>query len=109
MPGWDNIANDLFGAALVAAVLVALALIVKLVFSLYRSAQLKRQEAGIKAAEAAPVAEPHYAQGELKLINVDEKTAALIMAIVSHESDIPLSELDFHSIRLIGQMAGELK
>ncbi len=39
--------------------------------------------------------------GELKLINVDEKTAALIMAIVSHESQIPLSELCFKSIRAL--------
>lgn len=39
--------------------------------------------------------------GELKLINVDEKTAAIIMAIVSHESQIPLSELSFKSIKAI--------
>lgn len=36
--------------------------------------------------------------GELKLKNVDEKTAAMIMAIVSDESGIPLSELCFKSI-----------
>lgn len=39
--------------------------------------------------------------GELKLINVDEKTAAIIMAIVSDESQIPLSELSFKSIKAI--------
>lgn len=39
--------------------------------------------------------------GELKLINVDERTAALVMAIVSDETDIPLSELVFKSIKAI--------
>lgn len=39
--------------------------------------------------------------GELRLVNVDEKTAAMIMAIVSDESQIPLSELSFKSIKAI--------
>jgi Na+-transporting methylmalonyl-CoA/oxaloacetate decarboxylase gamma subunit len=39
--------------------------------------------------------------GELKLTGVDEKTAAMIMAIVSHESGIPLSELSFKSIKAL--------
>jgi hypothetical protein len=34
---------------------------------------------------------------------VDEPTAAMIMAIVSDESGIPLSELCFKSIKLIRQ------
>lgn len=39
--------------------------------------------------------------GEVALIDVDEKTAACIMAIVSHETGIPLSELIFKSIKAI--------
>ena len=39
--------------------------------------------------------------GQLILKEVDEKTAAMIMAIVSHESGIDLSELRFKSIQLI--------
>ncbi len=42
-----------------------------------------------------------YSSGELKLLNVDEKTAALIMAIVSDETKIPLSELIFKSIKAV--------
>ncbi len=42
-----------------------------------------------------------FSTGELKLIDVDEKTAALIMAIVSDETKIPLSELIFKSIKAI--------
>lgn len=43
----------------------------------------------------------HASSGELKLLNVDEKTAAMIMAIVSDESHIPLSELRFKSIKAV--------
>lgn len=42
--------------------------------------------------------------GSLKLINVDEPTAAMIMAIVSDETEIPLPELYFKSIRLIDEV-----
>jgi Na+-transporting methylmalonyl-CoA/oxaloacetate decarboxylase gamma subunit len=42
-----------------------------------------------------------FSSGTLKLQNVDEPTAAMIMAIVSDESGIPLAELCFKSIKLI--------
>ncbi len=41
--------------------------------------------------------------GEIELIGTDEKTAAVIMAIVSEKSGIPLSRLSFKSIRLIDE------
>ncbi len=61
-----------------------------------------KQEAGTPAAVTigGPGADGG-STGELKLIDVDEKTAAMIMAIVSHESRIPLSELSFKSIRAL--------
>ena len=49
------------------------------------------------------VEEEVFSSGTLKLTNVDEPTAAMIMAIVSDESGIPLSQLCFKSIRLIGE------
>lgn len=39
--------------------------------------------------------------GSLDLYKTDEKTAAVIMAIVSNESGIPLNRLQFNSIKLI--------
>lgn len=66
---------------------------------------------GKKSAEAAPVAAPAAAApagtplpantsaGKLDLVDVDEKTAAVIMAIVSKESGIPLNRLSFKSIK----------
>lgn len=42
-----------------------------------------------------------FSSGTLKLTNVDDPTAAMIMAIVSDESGIPLYQLCFKSIKLI--------
>lgn len=40
----------------------------------------------------------------LELYKTSEQTAATIMAIVSHESGIPLNRLDFKSIRLVDSL-----
>ena len=53
------------------------------------------------AAAAAPVAEEEFSSGTLKLKGCDEKTAAMIMAIVADDTGIPLSELVFKSITLV--------
>ncbi len=57
------------------------------------------QAAVAAASEIGSVAS--ISAGQVKLIDVDEKTAAMIMAIVSHESQIPLSELSFKSIKAL--------
>ena len=41
--------------------------------------------------------------GSVKLLNVDEKTAACVMAIVSHETKIPLDQLVFKSIKALNE------
>lgn len=54
------------------------------------------------ATEAAPASEgEEFSSGTLKLKGCDEKTAAMIMAIVSDNTGIPLSELVFKSITLV--------
>lgn len=52
-------------------------------------------------SSAKPIIKNITSSGQVKLIDVDEKTAACIMAIISHETGIPLAELDFRSIRAI--------
>ena len=52
-------------------------------------------------AVAAAVAGEEFSSGTLKLNDWDEKTAAMIMAIVSDNTGIPLSELVFKSIKLV--------
>ncbi|SCW55517.1 Oxaloacetate decarboxylase, gamma chain [Ruminococcaceae bacterium YRB3002] len=53
------------------------------------------------APKAAPAPEEEFSSGTLKLKGCDEKTAAMIMAIVSDNTGIPLSELVFKSITLV--------
>ncbi len=53
-----------------------------------------------KTPAGVPLAEGNSA-GSLDLIDVDESTAAVIMAIVSEESGIPLNRLSFKSIKKV--------
>ncbi len=89
----------------------AFALAVIFVLSMIYTLYAKRKNA--KAAKEAPVpakqtqaaagAQPaaNVSNGELELIETDEKTAAVIMALVSYKSGIPLNRLSFKSIRLM--------
>ena len=52
-------------------------------------------------APAAPVA---YQPGRVQLIDVDEPTAAVVMALVSNQSGIPLERLAFKSIKGITKL-----
>ena len=63
------------------------------------AALTKKPESAASAPAAAPAPGPFG--GEVALIDVDEKTAACIMAIVSHETGIPLSELVFKTIKAL--------
>jgi len=101
----DSLGVDVFGLAVVFAVLIGLSLVIKLISLVIGKFQNKasaESESQTNIPDALPKAqEAQYADGELKLFDVDEKTAALIMAIVSDESKIPLSQLQFKSIRLM--------
>ena len=57
------------------------------------------------AAAEAKAEDPgeEFSSGTLKLKGCDEKTAAMIMAIVSDNTGIPLSELVFKSIKLVDE------
>ena len=68
------------------------------------------------ATTATPVAVPSTtpaavvptAEG-IQLIGVDERTAAVVMALVSHQSGIPLEKLSFKSIRCLAPAGLELE
>lgn len=104
----DSLLVDGFGLGLVFVVLIALSIIIKLITIVVGGVKKEKKitEEQVQQEIAVPkpaVKELPYADGELRLYDVDEKTAALIMAIVSDESKIPLSQLQFKSIRLIKQ------
>lgn len=90
---------------LVLAVLYGLILLFSAILRLVQGKKKEEPAAKAEVAAAAPAAATPAPTGvwggQLRLQDVDEQTAAIIMAIVSDESGIPLSELVFKSIRLV--------
>ena len=108
MPLSDALATSFIGITTVVCILAIIAILIILVSKVIRAiegaAKKKAPEAPVVAAPSAPAGVPMPAgmnQGELELINTDEKTAAIIMAIVSDKSGIPLNRLSFKSIKLV--------
>ena len=112
MPLTDALATSLIGITTVICILAVIAVLIILVSKVIRAfenaaAKKKANTAPVAAAPAAsakptgviPVA--GVSQGTIDLVNVDEKTAAIIMAIVSDKSGIPLNRLSFKSIKLV--------
>ena len=110
MPLTDAIATSVIGIVTVILILAIISLLIILVSKVIRAVEgVAAKKAPTAPAVAAPAASapagvPMPAgmnQGELELINTDEKTAAIIMAIVSDKSGIPLNRLSFKSIKLV--------
>lgn len=70
------------------------------VFLIYSgvSKRINRKKAG--NTEGAALKEA--SRGNIKLIDTDEKTAALVMDMISEKTGVPLEKLDIKSIRQIG-------
>lgn len=94
----ESLTVALFCVAGVFLALISLFFILRL-FSFALGLLSSKKTAG---SVPAPVrAGDNFSSGNLELKNVEEPIAAMIMAIVSDESGIPLSELRFQSIKLI--------
>ena len=111
MPLFEALMTSLVGIVTVICILAIIAVLIILVSKVIRGVE---NAAAKKKANAAPVAAAPAAakptgvipvagvsQGTIDLVNVDEKTAAIIMAIVSDKSGIPLNRLSFKSIKLV--------
>ncbi len=87
------------------AFLLAIIFVAASVYTLYakiRDSKAPQQEpVQTPATKPAPqvVAAPVAAGPEI--VGADDKTAAVIMALVSHQTGIPLNRLSFKSIRLM--------
>ena len=108
MPLTDALAVSAIGIVTVMIILAVIACLIILVSKVIRAIESKansKKAAAVPAESAsAPAGVPMpegMNQGELELIGVDEKEAAVIMAVVSHKSGIPLNRLAFKSIRLM--------
>lgn len=78
--------------------------ILSMIISLFDKPKIQTNEISVQsnATETNNIDEENVVgYGELKLFGVDEKTAAMVMAIVSDESKISLAELRFKSIKLL--------
>lgn len=87
------------GFCTVLLILAVIALFIKGIAAVFDKSANKKKTTNspitpVPAAPSAPV------QPSVELINVDEQTAAIIMAIVSHRSGISLDRLAFKSIKL---------
>ncbi len=95
----------LLGYAVVFFGLILLMIVVMIVGKIFASKAKKTAETAAAAAPAAvPVAEAPKpvapgSAGELKLHDVEPKTAAMLMAIVAEKLGKPLNELRFISIK----------
>lgn len=100
---------SLFGILMVFLLLIILAVLIMIISRVVRLGENFAGKKGKKnAASDEPVQQSAAAgtplpgtqsQGTLELDGVDEPTAAVIMAIVSDESGIPLNRLLFKSIK----------
>ena len=90
----DGLKDSLLGIAVVFLMLAILIVVISVMGKLGLGKKKENKPAAAEAVKSLP-AYPDT----VDLINVDEKTAAMIMAIVADETDIPLNELRFISIR----------
>lgn len=102
----ENLPTALTGFTVVLCMLAIIAIAI-LIFSKIMSAasgkKVKEEPvttSAVKTPAGVPLAEGNSA-GSLDLVDVDESTAAVIMAIVSEESGIPLNRLSFKSIKKV--------
>lgn len=99
---------SLFGILMVFLLLIILAVLIMIISRVVRLGENLAGKKNAASDEPAPVQQSAAAgtplpgtqsQGRLELDGVDEPTAAVIMAIVSDESGIPLNRLLFKSIK----------
>ena len=99
---------SLFGIIMVFLLLIILAVLIMIISRVVRLGENLAGKKNAASDEPAPVQQCAAAgtplpgtqsQGTLELDSVDEPTAAVIMAIVSDESGIPLNRLLFKSIK----------
>ncbi len=108
MPLGEAFLTSGLGVVTVLAILAVIACLIIYISKFIRMLEEKKAPAAAADAPAAavpakaPAAAPADTMtGELELINTDEKTAAVVMAIVSDKSGIPLNRLSFKSIKLM--------
>lgn len=101
----DSLITSMIGFSIVFFVLIVLMFVIAILRSVVGrmnadSAAAPAEETVMHAGHLKPEMVPATGSlGEVKLHDVDDTTAAMLMAIVANELDAPLNELRFISIR----------
>ena len=97
----DALVNALLGYGTVFLGLILLMIVVMVVGKIFTAKAAKKEEAPAQAQEVPAAAGPAApgTAGQLKLHDVEPKTAAMLMAIVADKMGKPLNELRFISIK----------
>ena len=95
----------LLGYAVVFLGLILLMIVVSITGSIFAAKGKKKVAAPVVEEAPAPVVIPEApgTAGQLKLHNVEPKTAAMLMAIVADKLGKPLNELRFISIKEVDE------
>ena len=108
LPFGDNVLTAVLGYGVVFAGLMILMALVYIMGTVFKKLSAREKplpaapvpSAGAPAREPEPIGEPAKGTaGEIKLYNVSDKDAAMIMAIVASQMGKPLNELRFKSIK----------
>lgn len=107
MPLGETLLTAVMGIVTVLLILAIIDVLIMLVSKIIRAIEnginSKRTTASVtenNSSAGAPL-DKNNSQGELELVGVDEPTAAVIMAVVSHQSGIALNRLSFKSIKVL--------
>ena len=97
-----NIPNnlELTGSMLIVALVGILIVLVELGILAVLIQGISKIVRALEGAVSKKSAAPAAPSAGVQLVGVDEPTAAVIMAIVSNESGIPLNRLSFKSIKI---------
>ena len=107
MPISEALAIAFIGFFTVLSILALIAVLIILLSKAIRAIEKMIAKKSSASPASSPVSAPVQSApegvngGEVELVGTDEKTAAVIMAIVSQQSGIPLNRLSFKSIRLL--------
>ena len=98
----DGLVISVLGVSIVFMVLAFLMLFITLMSKVLGGSDKKKNQIPEIPAAAAPKAAPVLAKGscgDVQLFDVDDRTAAMLMAIVADKMQRPLNEIRFISIR----------
>ena len=95
----QTVLTAIIGILTVLLILAVIDLLIMLVSKLIRAIEDKNEPKEAETIEKKPETEKAAENENVELVGIDEPTAAVVMAIVSDKTGIPLERLKFKSIK----------